>query len=90
MILTSIETLWPENAEWQGHCAALSAAESLTAMVWIAMAMGLLCARRLLETELNQRSDVATVWPACRDCGKPLRSKGYRSRRLQTLVGEIH
>jgi tRNA(Ile2) C34 agmatinyltransferase TiaS len=90
MILTSIETLWPENAEWQGHCAALSAAERLTAMVWIAFAMGMMLARTLLETELNQRRTVARVWPACPDCGKRLRSKGYRSRRLQTIVGEIH
>jgi hypothetical protein len=90
MILTSIETLWPENAEWQRHCAALSAAESLTAMVWIALTMGLMLARGVLETALNQRSVVATAWPNCADCGRRLRSKGYRARRLITIVGEIH
>jgi hypothetical protein len=90
MILTSIETTLSENSEWQQRCQQLSGAESLSAMVWIALQMGLLLARMLLETELNQRSSKVTEWPACSICGKRLRSKGYRARRLHTLVGEIH
>jgi hypothetical protein len=90
MILTSIKTIWPENPEWQQRCEQLQGADSLTAMVWIALQMGLLMARMVLEQELNQRSAVATAWPDCPDCGKRLRSKGYRARQMNTIVGEIH
>jgi hypothetical protein len=90
MILTSIETLWPENAEWQERCTELCAAASLTAMVWIAWSMGMMLARGVLEAELNQRSVMVTDWPACPDCGKRLWSKGFRTRQIETLVGEIH
>jgi tRNA(Ile2) C34 agmatinyltransferase TiaS len=90
MILTSIKTIWPENPEWQQRCEQLQGADSLTAMVWIALQMGLWMARMVLEQELNQRSAMATTWPACPDCGQRLRSKGYRARQMVTLVGEIH
>lgn len=90
MILTSIETIWPENAEWQERCAQLASAETLTALVWIALQMGLWMAKMLLEAELNQRGQMATTWPDCPECGKRLRSKGYRARQMMTIVGEIH
>jgi hypothetical protein len=89
-ILTSIETMLPENPEWQAQCQRLHQAESLTSLVWIAFQMGLWLAKDFLEGELTQRSELVTVWPTCAECGKRLRSKGYRPRQMTTLVGEIH
>jgi hypothetical protein len=87
--LPAIETIWPDNLEWQQHCQQLRAAETLTAMVALALQLGLMLARIGLAQELNQRSAVATVWPDCPTCGKKLRSKGYRTRQIITLVGNI-
>jgi hypothetical protein len=44
----------------------------------------------LVEAVLAERARQATRWPACPECGRRLRSKGWRSRELGTSLGPIH
>lgn len=46
-------------------------------------------ARWLAQHQLNQRGCEPTQWPACPSCGKPLQSKGFRPRQLNTMVGLV-
>jgi hypothetical protein len=43
----------------------------------------------VLEEQLTARAQRPVDWPACPRCGHRLQSKGWRSRRLRTLFGEI-
>jgi hypothetical protein len=80
---------WLEQPESQSRLAALSAATPLPAMVMVALHVGLMVARWLLETELNRRAEAPQTWPNCPHCGSRLHSKGFQSRQMQTLVGAI-
>lgn len=42
-----------------------------------------------VESELSMRAKRPTDWPDCPVCGRRYRSKGFVSRRLKTLIGEI-
>ena len=90
MILASIESLLAEQPEWHQQTKQLESATHLTALVWIALQMGLLLARLVLETELNERGQAKTEWSCCSRCGIRLRSHGYRRRQVTTLVGDIY
>jgi hypothetical protein len=43
----------------------------------------------ILEEPLTARAQEPVDWPECPRCGHRLQSKGFRSRRLRTLFGEI-
>lgn len=58
-------------------------------MVFIALQLGLMFARLTIEKELKTRAQFPTMWPDCSVCGRPIRSKGFRSRQMKTLVGQI-
>lgn len=60
MIIPSIEALLSERPEWQHQYEQLQAATTLAELVWIALQMGLLLSRLLLETVLNERGQAAT------------------------------
>ena len=75
MIVTSIEQICPLDREWLEQCQCLRGVESLPAMVWISLQMGLWLARGIIEAELNRRS---------------MQSKGWRTRQMETIVGIIH
>ena len=85
MSVTSNEWLKLETSDWKK----LEAAMSLSQMVCVVLVMGLLLARKLLETELERRAQQHQEWPTCPSCGKRLHSKGWEPRQLQTLVGQI-
>lgn len=89
MILSSIESLCQQNPEFQQRWQTLEQAQSLPALVCSALQLGLMIARRVLESELNRRAQVPTTWPECPHCGQRLRSKGLRSRQMTTLIGVI-
>ena len=59
-------------------------------MVWAAWAMGLWLARGLVEQELDHRAQAPTSWSDCPECGRQLRSKGFRERQLTTCIGMLH
>jgi hypothetical protein len=90
MIVTSIEQICPLDREWVEQCQCLRGAESLPAMVWVALQMGLWLARGVLEAELKRRSNLPVEWPKCQECGRKMQSKGWRTRQINTLVGNIH
>ena len=43
----------------------------------------------ILQEQLAARAQRPRAWPDCPHCGHRLQSKGWRSRRLRTLFGEI-
>ncbi|MEO1389588.1 MAG: hypothetical protein AAFV85_19810 [Cyanobacteria bacterium J06634_6] len=89
MILSSIQEICPTNSEWARQWKTLSEAERFPAMVCSALQLGLLFAQWILSTHLNERAQAPHVWPACEQCGHRLRSKGFRSRQLSTLIGVV-
>ena len=90
MTLTSNFSSLLMCAEYQKQAEALQAASSLSQMVCIAMKIGLFLARCLLEEELGRRAQEPVKWSNCSECNHRLHSKGWQSRQMQTLVGEIH
>ena len=80
---------WLEQPERQARLSALSATTTLPEMVMIALQLGLMVARWLLETELTRQAQAPQAWPVCPHCGSRLHSKGFQRRQMQTLVGAI-
>ena len=89
MIVSSIEELCQHHPEWSEQWTQFEQASSLSAKVCTALQVGLLFARILLETDLNQRAQTTQVWPECPQCGHRLRSKGFRHRQMVTLIGVV-
>lgn len=89
MIISSIQAVCPTEPEWQSQWESLAAAEQFPAMVCSALQLGLLFARWVLSTHLNERAQSPHPWPTCEQCGRRLRSKGFRSRQLSTLIGVV-
>jgi len=85
----SLEQLCQEKQEWEQRCEQLQSASTLSAMVWIALQMGLFIARLLLEKELENRAQQLLAWGNCSKCGTKMQSKGWQSRQMETLVGKI-
>jgi len=89
MIVSSIREFCPDNEEWQHHWAMIERAESFPGLVCSALQLGLVFARWVLSTELNNRAQLPQTWPMCEQCGHRLRSKGFRPRQLTTLIGVV-
>ena len=89
MIVSPSNGVWPDSPEWSEQTEALKAASSLPQMVLMALNLGLMLARWLLEGELERRGAEKSPWPPCVSCGKRLHSKGWETRQIQTLVGHI-
>lgn len=89
MIVSSIETLCQQTPEWKEQWQTFQQAQSFPGLVCAALQLGLLFARMVLESELNQRAQVPQVWPVCDSCGSRFRSKGFRPRQLMTLIGVV-
>ena len=89
MIVSPTNAIWPASPEWAEQGEALKAASSLAQMVLIALNLGLILARWMLEGELERRAKEKSPWPLCVTCGKRLHSKGWEARQMQTLVGQV-
>jgi hypothetical protein len=89
MIIASRLTDWLAQPDCQTRLSALSAATTLPAMVIVALQVGLMVARWLLESEIERRAQAPQAWPNCPHCGSRLHSKGFQRRQIQTLVGAI-
>lgn len=90
MTLPSNVLLKLDTPLWQERIAALQSASSLSELVCQVLQMGLMLARWLLEAELDRRAQAPCEWWNCSACGHRLNSKGWQSRQVQTLVGQIH
>jgi hypothetical protein len=88
-MIVSLASLCLGQPEWEQRCEQLRSASTLSAMVWIALQMGLWIARQLLEQELEHRAHLSIAWEPCPQCGTQLHSKGWQARQMQTLVGQI-
>ncbi len=86
----SLEQLCLNDSRCLPNLEALKKSESLTAMVWAAWLLGMSLATFFVEQELAVRAVLPTKWPTCPKCHCCLRSKGRRSRQIQTLVGRVH
>lgn len=90
MIISSVESLELDHCEWSDSWTRFKASSTLAALVWNALQLGLLFARIVVESELSTRAQLPPEWPDCPTCGRRYRSKGFVTRRLTTLIGEIH
>ena len=86
----SLKQLCINDSRWLPNLEALKKSESLTAMVWAAWLLGMSLATFFVEQELAVRAVLPSKWPTCPKCHCRLRSKGRRSRQIQTLVGRVH
>jgi hypothetical protein len=89
MILSSIEAFCPKSREWEQQWEIFYAAEGFPALVCSALQLGLLFARWVMSTALDERAAAPQRWPACDQCGQRLRSKGFRPRQMTTLIGVV-
>lgn len=89
MIVASLENLCRENPEWQQQWQTFKESERLPALVCAVLQLGLLFARMALEAELRERAQPLNDWPACKQCGHRLNSKGFCARQMTTLIGVI-
>lgn len=80
---------WLEQPEQQAELSTLSSATTLAEMVLIALQLGLMVARWLLEKDLTRRAQAPQAWEHCPHCGHRLHSKGFQRRQMQTLVGTV-
>ena len=83
------DILWDYDPQFQEPLARLQEATSLALMVMTAWTVVRMLAVRLLEEGLTVRARQPETWPVCSRCGRPLQSKGFRERVLQTLFGAI-
>jgi hypothetical protein len=90
MTVQHLESLYPDRSEWLSRCEQLRQASTLPDLVWMALQLGLLFARLAVEQELNNRSLELTNWEKCSGCQQQIRSKGFRPRQMETLIGCIH
>ena len=89
MTVQHLESLYPDLAEWTSNCQQIRQANTLPELVWLGLQLGLLFARLVVERELNERSSQTNNWQKCAGCQKQIRSKGFRPRQMQTLIGCI-
>ena len=59
-------------------------------MVLAAWRLARVLAVKIVEEVLSERAQCPTEWPCCPHCGAPLRSKGFVSRQVDSLLGCIH
>ena len=89
MTVQHLESLYPDLAEWTSKCEQLRQAKTLPELVWLGLQLALLFARLAVEQELNNRSLEPTNWGKCSGCQQQIRSKGFRPRQMETLIGCI-
>lgn len=88
-MVTPIEQLHSESADWQGLCQQLRQAPSLARLVIVGRQMGVWLGREIVEQEMNERAQIPTQWGSCCSCGSRLVSQGFVGRQQQTLLGKI-
>ncbi len=67
----------------------LEDAGSLTALILAAWQVARVLAVQLVETVLDERARPPTAWPPCPACGASVRSKGFATRQITSVLGTI-
>jgi hypothetical protein len=75
--------------EIQAELTELEEALGIALMVMAAWTVARLLAVMLIEESLALRAQQPQQWPKCPVCGARLRSKGFRERVVQTLLGAV-
>lgn len=88
-MLTPTQLVELDDLELQQFYEKLQASVTLASLVLTAWQIGLWFAKTLVEQQLDQRARLPQKWENCTECGNPLESKGFVSRRMLTLVGPV-
>lgn len=75
--------------ELQAELAAIGTASSLALMVMSTLQFVFALGVKIVEAELAERAQAKQEWNLCPECGRRLHSKGWVSRQMTTLIGEI-
>jgi hypothetical protein len=67
----------------------LEDAGSLTALILAAWQVARVLAVQLVEIVLDERARQPTAWPPCPACGASVRSKGFATRQITSVLGVI-
>ena len=84
-----LDTIREADPEWESMLDELENATSLSGLIMVAWHLARVVAVRLVEETLAKRSQAKTEWGLCEKCGKRLQSKGYRPRRIKSIIGVI-
>jgi hypothetical protein len=84
-----IDTIRETSPEWQTQFDELENAPTLSLLIVAAWQLARVLAVRLVEEILTKRAQVNTEWELCPKCGKRLQSKGFKSRRIKSIIGGI-
>jgi hypothetical protein len=74
----------------QPMLAKMDHATTLSALIFAALCFARSLAAMLVENELARQASLPTLWPRCPNCGARIQSKGFRPRKVLTLLGTIH
>jgi len=85
-----IDTIRETNPEWQTKLDELANATRLSLLIMAAWQLARVLAVRLVEETLTKRAQAKTEWVRCLQCGKRLRSKGFQSRQIKSIIGDIN
>lgn len=67
----------------------LANATALSLLIIVAWRLARVLAVRMVEETLARRAQAKTGWGICPKCGKRLHSKGFKSRRIKSIIGDI-
>ena len=84
-----IDTIRETSPEWQTQFDELENAPTLSLLIVAARQLARVLAVRLVEEILTKRAQVKTEWALCQKCGKRLQSKGFKPRRIKSIIGDI-
>jgi hypothetical protein len=84
-----IDTIRETGPEWQTRIDELENAVTISLLIVLAWQLARDLAVSLVEEILAKRGGVKTEWDYCPKCGKRLRSKGFKLRRIKSIIGEI-
>jgi len=85
-----IDTIRETNPEWQTKLDELANAPRLSLLIMAAWQLARVLAVRLVEETLTKRAQTKTEWERCLQCGKRLRSKGFKPRQIKSIIGDIN
>jgi len=84
-----IDTIRETGPEWQTRIDELENAATISLLIVLAWQLARDLAVSLVEETLAKRGQVKTKWDYCPKCGKRIRSKGFKPRRIKSIIGEI-
>src|SRR5215510_9729831 len=88
-MLCLTDSIRDDDASVQYLFRVLEDAGSLTALILAAWQVARVLAVQLVEMVLDERASQPTAWPPCPACGASVRSKGFATRQITSVLGTI-